>query len=337
MKRSHKTMALLFAKRLGLFTLARSLTSNGVRILCYHGIWLANDGFEGDSMFMLIDTFERRLATIAELGYRVVPLETAIRAFEGRATLPPAAVVITIDDGWYSTYAAMLPALRRNAMPATLYCDTEHLTNGKPIAHMMARYLVSRAGSSANTPSITADLAAATDRAAPMEARLEAARKVAERLNIDPEPYLGNKVFDYMTELQLKQAAADGLDVQLHTHRHTLHDHSAPSVRREIEDNRSELAKLLGKPQDNFTHFCYPSGVTSYSAATALRNLGLRSATTVRQGLAWHSSPRHFLPRILDGEHVVPITFEAELSGFAELLRLPGRMLSKLFGRNADA
>ena len=108
-------------------------------------------------------------------------------------------------------------------------------------------------------------------------------------------------------------------------------------MQQEIEDNRTVLAKLLETPREHFSHFCYPSGVTSNAAVTALQNLGLRSSTTVQQGLAWHSSPRQLLPRILDGEHVLPITFEAELSGFIELLRLPRRMLAKVLGRSANS
>ena len=144
------------AKSLGGFALARRFTSNGVRILCYHGIWLGRDSFPGDAMFMRAETFRNRLDTIRRLGYPVVPLDTAVAALEGKCQVPRNALAITIDDGWYSTYAEMLPALRERGMPATLYVDSEHLRTGLPVPHVMARYLHQVAGKPDHGPAALA-------------------------------------------------------------------------------------------------------------------------------------------------------------------------------------
>ena len=129
------------AKLLGLFRVARSLTANDVRVLCYHGSWAVGDGFRGDAMFMLPETFERRLDELERMGVNVIPLGVAVEAFRRRRRLPPASVVITIDDGWHSTWQTMIPALARRKLPATLYCDTAHLLENKPIAHLIALHL----------------------------------------------------------------------------------------------------------------------------------------------------------------------------------------------------
>jgi hypothetical protein len=118
---SRKQDILATAKAAGLFGVARRRSAPAVRILCYHGLWLTEDGFGGDSMFMRAKTFRRRLEIIRREGYPVIPLADAVKALRGTGpTLPPAAVVITIDDGWWSTYTDMLPHLAAQGMPATL-------------------------------------------------------------------------------------------------------------------------------------------------------------------------------------------------------------------------
>jgi peptidoglycan/xylan/chitin deacetylase (PgdA/CDA1 family) len=332
MNKSFKCHAFRVAKALGLFTLSRRITARGVRILCYHGVWLGDDGFAGDAMFMRKETFEQRLELIERLGYPVVSLETAIEAFEGKAELPVAAVVITIDDGWYCTYAAMVPALRRHGMSATLYCDSEHLTSGKPVAHVMSSYLRQRGSPGVGDAALEAELSSSADRSAPLGDRIAAASMVAAHVGVDIERYLACRVFEYMSPAQLKELAEAGLDVQLHTHRHSIHDHSVASIEREINDNREVLSQVLGLPKQVFSHFCYPSGVTSAAAARALGALGLRSSTTTERGLAWAGTYRQLLPRLLDGESTTPIELEADLSGFTEIARRPLRTIAMALG-----
>src|SRR3954447_16163809 len=141
MSKRSKIALLRLLKKAGVFELSRKASKAGVRILCYHGVWRGADRFPGDSMFMLEQTFEGRLALLRRLGFNVISLDRAVSALRGESTLPPDCVVITIDDGWHSTYANMLPALRRYGMHATIYCDTKNLMSAVPVPHVMARYL----------------------------------------------------------------------------------------------------------------------------------------------------------------------------------------------------
>ena len=68
-------------------------------------------------------------------------------------------------------------------------------------------------------------------------------------------------------------------------------------------------------------HFCDPSGVHHPRVYPWLRELGLKSATTTRAGSCYRTRPPFALPRIVDGENVHPIEFEAELAGTLELTR----------------
>lgn len=309
-----KLAVLRLLKATGAFALARRLRGGGVRIICFHGAWLGREGYPGDAMFMAPETFRARIALLKRLGYPVISLDDAVAGLQ-RGGLPRGAVAITIDDGWYSTYSVMLPELFAAGMPATLYVDSRHLLSRRPVPQMMVRYLAYFASGG------TARLGYADHEDAPAEDRLFAATHSAQSAGIAVEPYREGRVFDYMDPEQLAEAHARGLDVQLHTHRHTLGDFAPDTIREEITDNRRELAAVLGCAPDNLRHFCYPSGQTSPGAGAVLAGMGVVSATTTVQGIARPGMDPMFLPRIQDGEQVTEIEFEAELCGLMDLIR----------------
>ncbi len=128
---------------------------------------------------------------------------------------------------------------------------------------------------------------------------------------------------------QIGELAADGVDIQLHTHRHILPADRA-GVEREIRDNAAVLEPIAGSARE---HFCYPSGIYDASRLPWLEALGIRSATTVAPGFGYRDTPRMELPRILDSEALADIEFEAEMSGFIELTR---KLRTRLRGRGND-
>src|SRR5213075_1125043 len=118
-----------------------------------------------------------------------------------------------------------------------------------------------------------------------------------KELKVDYEAVLDKRILHLLKPDEVKQLAANGVDVQLHTHRHR-----APLARelfmREIHDNRKSIAAMTGKSP---THFCYPSGNHHPLLAQWLREAGIESATTCDSGLASRESDSFFLPRLLDG------------------------------------
>ena len=324
--KSCKKLFLYFLKFTGLFAVSRLVTRCGIRILCYHGVWLGDEGFPGDGMFMDVATFESRLRCIQELGFTVVTLDRAVDGLYCK-DLPPCPVVITIDDGWYSTYSTMLPVLRHYGMAATLYCDTAHLLSRLPIPHVMARFLryLAESGyisaSSADERTVNSLYQEATNLDVSLQERLARVRELADILSIDFDHYVALRIFDYMAPEEMAEACKAGLDVQLHTHTHSMHDFSAELINGEIEENRRVLSRITGAEPGRFKHFCYPSGVHSRDVGPMLEKVGIVSATTTVQAIAFENDDKLFLPRILDGEHYSPIEFEAELCGVMEMLR----------------
>ena len=74
-------------------------------------------------------------------------------------------------------------------------------------------------------------------------------------------------------------------------------------------------------------HFCYPSGRWSPEHADVFAQAGVASAVTCEPGFVRPDHAPYELPRILDGENLAQVEFEAELSGFSAFLRRAKRLV----------
>jgi peptidoglycan/xylan/chitin deacetylase (PgdA/CDA1 family) len=82
-----------------------------------------------DPFCVRVEDFEAQMAWLAQ-EHRAVSL-TELEAFRaGRATLSRESVVVTIDDGFRSTYAAALPILRRYGIPAVAFLPVGQIGGG---------------------------------------------------------------------------------------------------------------------------------------------------------------------------------------------------------------
>ena len=126
------------------------------------------------------------------------------------------------------------------------------------------------------------------------------------------------KLFYFIDLETVKKMHEAGVDIQLHTHRHTLGGGNESIILREISDNRTMIKKVCSHTP---IHFCYPSGYYTEEHLHCLREADVISATTCKSGLNHIDTPMLELNRFLDGEDITEIEFEAELSGFKELLR----------------
>jgi len=338
--------ALYLARGCGLFALARSLTANRLRILCYHGAAL-DDEFEFQPMlFMRPATFENRLDRLLRTRYPVLPLGEALQRLR-EGTLPRSAVVITIDDGWYGTLREMAPALARRGLPATLYLATYYVEKQTQVFNVAAAYALWSAQSRTldlghvdpalegrvdlSDPSRRAlaleqlrTLADGLDSAGGRQALLE---RLYVMLDLDFERVRRQRMFTFMSPGEAATLPALGVELQLHTHRHRFPSGDPEALDDEVHANRAALVEVADGP---FQHLCYPSGEYDRSAFPQLAALGIVSATTTLPGMNESRTPPFELRRFLDSENCSAIRFEAEVSGFLELLR-------RAVGRSRDA
>lgn len=87
-------------------------------VLCYHIV----EAPAAPRMHIDRETFRQQLRYLEMTGYNVVPLRHVYEFVTGkRASLPKNAVVITIDDGWRSTYTEAFPELQKRRFPFTVF------------------------------------------------------------------------------------------------------------------------------------------------------------------------------------------------------------------------
>ncbi len=93
-----------------------------IPILTYHNF--TND--ESSSYDINIVEFEKQIDYLATHNYSVISLSELLKASRD-SQLPPKPVVITIDDGFKSTYTLAYPILKKYNFPATLFLYTNFI------------------------------------------------------------------------------------------------------------------------------------------------------------------------------------------------------------------
>lgn len=327
-------------RALGLFAVSRRLTGGQLRILCYHGVSFEDEHRYAPGLFMRPETIRARFDHLRRQGYPVLPLSEACQRLKA-GTLPRAAVAITYDDGFYGNYAFHGRLHEETGLPATLYVTTYYVVKGTPIFRHAVRYMFWKStrtevnlegipgtddGALAMADRERADaviwaLIRHAEEHLDEPGRVALSRALGERLGMDYDAMARSRRLSLMTPEEIREAADRGLDIQLHTHRH-MFPSDETIVRREIADNREVLESILGRSCD---HLCYPSGVFDRDQWPWMESCGIASGTTCERGFNDAQTPLYGLKRFLDAETVQPIEFEAEVSGFAELLRRTSR------------
>jgi peptidoglycan/xylan/chitin deacetylase (PgdA/CDA1 family) len=324
------------ARALGLFWLSRRLTRDKLRILCYHGLSTTDEEQFRPGLFMTPELFRDRMQILKRGRYPVLGLAQAVEAAYS-AKLPPCAVVITFDDGFFSTLSLALPTLWTFGFPSTVYVTSYYVTHEHPIFRLAVQYMFWK--SKAQVVSLSAlgvppggdlPLEEASDRNRAAwqiigfgetqldePGRLKLSTDLAAQLGIDFASVVRTRSLSLMTRSEIASAAARGTEIQLHTHRHRFGS-SESVVQQEITDNRAVLEPLVGVP---LRHFCYPSGEWSRDALPHLEKLDIATACTCDPGLNGRRTHPLTLKRFLDAQHVSMIEFEAELCGFSEFMR----------------
>lgn len=336
-----KKPVLFLAKWLGLFALFRAITRRATRILCYHGGSLGDEHLFNPKLFCTPALLDQRLEWLQRKGFISCELEGLVQPKkipldEG---IP---LIITLDDGWYSTATDLLPRLTKYHFQPVLYLATKVFVSECPVVDVCIRYIIWKSPLqfvqiTAYDPALDGsyDLSKYEDRdslCAGAEkwvalfgddsvAVYGALNRLAARLGVPCEALnLESRRFSYMKKSDLLAAAESGCRIELHGHAHRYIVGDSVGNLADIETCRQHIM-AVGLP--NPRHYCFPSGQHDNDAPKTLKKASVRTGTTCKPGLIHHLSGEQcfFLPRFLDGGDVSMIEFEAEMSGFLNFLR----------------
>jgi peptidoglycan/xylan/chitin deacetylase (PgdA/CDA1 family) len=217
----------------------------------------------------------------------------------------------------------MLPVLEELGLPATVYVTTWYAERALPVLNVAIDYIHRRAG----RPAAETQVASERLVGLPVGDRAQAIRDHSLEHGV-PLDWWSHRQFHLMTPEEVADAPRRGLDIQLHTHRHTS---NIPTLDEELTDNKARLMAWSGLPTEHFRHFCYPSGRYHDGIEPILKAHGVRSATLVEQGTNRAPIDRFRLRRFLDGRSVTDIEFDSYLAGLLDSFDLvTGRLKAAL-------
>ncbi len=332
-----KRSTLQALKTAGVFRLVRDSRWRRSRllILCYHGVSIEDEHEWRPALYMSPQQLESRFALLKAGGYNVLKLAEALARLQA-GDLPPRSVVLTFDDGPYDFYKQAYPLLKRYEYPATVYQTTYYCDLPRPVFNLICSYMLWKrraevidsgreigidapldfrtiAGRRAIVQQLVRNTA---DQQLTGAQRDEVAAQLAKLLGIDYKALVAKRMLQLMNAQEIKQLAGEGIDFQLHTHRHrTPMDETL--FKREIRDNRDRLRQMLGADP---SHFCYPSGVYEREFLPWLADEQVLSAATCDVGLVTQRSKLLLLPRFIDTTGTTMVEFESWLTGVGQLL-----------------
>jgi peptidoglycan/xylan/chitin deacetylase (PgdA/CDA1 family) len=134
-----------------------------VPILCYHRF-----GNKFSKLAVTAAAFDAQMDFLARNGYHVIPLSRINAFLEGKEPLPRKSVIITIDDGYRSTYETAFPILKKYGFPATVFLYSDFVgasdaLNWAQMKEMLASKLIEIQPHSKTHANLTLRLAGESD------------------------------------------------------------------------------------------------------------------------------------------------------------------------------
>jgi peptidoglycan/xylan/chitin deacetylase (PgdA/CDA1 family) len=337
MKRQLRRAALGALKGCGAFGLVRDSAWRRQRllILCFHGVALEDEDQWRPHLYISAQQLERRIEILRKSQCSVLKLGEALERLY-RNDLPPRSVVLTFDDGQYDFYRQAYPRLKQAGFPVTVYLTTYYSELQRPVFNLICSYMLWKARHLGTVElkefgiksAVLLDLPNGRESAVSEvvhwadeqnlngQQKDQVAAALAQRLGIDYEQLRSRRMLHLMNPQEVKELAAEGVDFQLHTHRHRTPLNEEP-FRQEIRENRVRLASMIGGGQQ---HFCYPSGAHRPEFLPWLAAEAIASAATCDTGLATAESNPLLLPRLVDTSARTDLEFASWVNGIGHFL-----------------
>lgn len=292
--------------------LIRYLWKEKVIILMYHGFTKkeANEGIENyQRKHLYIGRFQSQLGYLKK-HHPIISLEELVDAYLHGKKIPPRSVVITIDDGYQSSYRLAFPVLKQLRVPATVFLATDFIDNKTFLWTDRTEYAINQAEPS------RFDLKAGSvsDRGFSLavefddqESRVTCEKQIRMKLKTVPqelrpkiieilEQRVGRKlslesnspeIYRALEWFEINEMIHSGLiSIGSHSHSHVILTKCDPeTVERELRFSKEIIEKRTGS---SCRLFCYPNGEVgdfNHETKSCLKELGYTCGLTTVPGV----------------------------------------------------
>jgi peptidoglycan/xylan/chitin deacetylase (PgdA/CDA1 family) len=247
----------------------------GYAVVNYHGVlpsgYSSSDNFI-DASLVHPDVLRQQLQFL-KAHYQIIHPEDFRASIEQGTPLPPRAVLLTCDDGLLNTVTDMLPVLQSENVPCLFFVTSASCSDQPGALWFEELYQLMRIN-----PLIGLDPDLPADEGAPQPASgfqslwWSTVRKASRwdaitrenwidqvRNSCGPMPsFSSDRRWRLLSNTQLKQLAEAGMTIGAHTRSHSvLSVSSDEESRREIQDSKKDIERILGRP---VWAFAYPFG-----------------------------------------------------------------------------
>ncbi len=294
----------------------RALRDNPITILCYHTLGTDHESMDAWTV-LRADDFRQHIQFLRS-QYDIVSLDQAL-AGPGNAQRPQ--VVLTFDDGDIGLHTHLLPILRAETLPVTIYIATAQIEHQQP-------YWFDRVMNALQNPSgCQIDLRGAglglytvpASTGTPKDpARWQAISDILEHLKTVSPRVRENLSADILRQVgeftavttplhpltldQLKELAANpNVTIGAHSHCHNLLDQiPIAEALDSISHSRQLLRDWTGQ---GVCHFAYPNGNHNKAVEEIVTQAGFSSATVLDNHLAPRDANLYALSRLAIGRY----------------------------------
>ena len=115
--------------------LSKEIKDLRVPILMYHHLKLKENMSKDDWnnwSIMSVENFKRNIKFMYERGYKAISFKEYLNAYKGKCNLPEKCVIITFDDGYYSSYKYAYPILKKYGYLAAQFVVTSSVYEDDP-------------------------------------------------------------------------------------------------------------------------------------------------------------------------------------------------------------
>lgn len=337
-KRRVFSSTLRYSGMLEVLSRLRKYSANNLTVLAYHRIGervtLAGYPYDTDLVSATAADFEWQMRYV-ERHFKVVTFAQVAAFLDGRADLPPRALIVTFDDGFDDNYQLAFPILKRIGIPATMFVSTGYIGQQPTFWFDRVVYLIKNS----SKRQLSIDLNGAPEkldediygryrqaielvvalRSVADENRLDLLAEVEQQLGADL-PAVDPRSQPMTWEMVAEMADA-GIEIGSHTVSHpNLVQLNPARLHQELSDSRLAIEQHTGQKP---VVIAYPVGDRlnfNDEVIDAVKKSGYRLAVSYISGVnSLVSLDRYALTRL----HVESYTGKSE---FAATLEFPGQL-----------